>query len=99
MFFLALLDPPGLPKVFPVLYSPLGTLYVWADLSPLFPEPSNPTPQDTQDIFYGLIDAGVYVPSAQGFHGPQPQFFRILFALPKQVLSVAMDRLVQFAKK
>eukprot|EP00116_Pleurobrachia_bachei_P003603 sb/3463865/ len=76
-----------------------GTLYVWADFSPLFPDPDHPTSDQGNSIFYGLIDEGVYIPSSGGFNGPQPQFFRIVFAVPKQELLVAMERLAKFAER
>eukprot|EP00116_Pleurobrachia_bachei_P007771 sb/3468033/ len=69
------------------------------DFSPLFPDPAHPTSDQANSIFYGLIDEGVYIPSSGGFNGPEPQYFRIVFAVPKQELCVAMERLVKFTER
>ena len=72
---------------------------MWADFSPLFPDPDHPTHDLANSIFYGLIDEGVYISSSGGFNGPEPQYFRIVFAVPKQELLIAMERLVEFAER
>lgn len=74
--------------------TPTGTLYLWMDFTPLFRGP--PSPEEAAEIFYQMIDSGIYIPSSKGFNGTDPAFFRIIYAIPEGFLAEAMTRLKNF---
>ena len=64
------------------------------DFTPLFRGP--PSPEEAAEIFYQMIDSGIYIPSSKGFNGTDPAFFRIIYAIPEGFLAEAMTRLKNF---
>ena len=75
-------------------FKPVGTLYLWADFTTVFK--NIPSESEADAIFFGMLDNLIYIPSAKGFNGSNPKYFRIVFAIPKDYLIEAMKRLEDF---
>ena len=71
-----------------------GTLYIWADFTRLFKRA--PTDEEAVSIFYKMMDHLVYIPSAKGFNGTNPKYFRIVYSIPEEDLIEAMRRFKEF---
>jgi aspartate/methionine/tyrosine aminotransferase len=67
---------------------------LWADFSPVFRK--TPSMDEAAEIFFKMIDSGIYIPSTKGFNGTNPRLFRIVFSIPEDYLNEAMKRLRRF---
>ena len=47
-------------------------------------------------IFHKMLDSLVYIPSAKGFNGTNPRYFRIVYSVPKDEIILAMERFENF---
>ncbi|XP_070553637.1 1-aminocyclopropane-1-carboxylate synthase-like protein 1 [Ptychodera flava] len=65
-------------------------LYIWADFRKLV---SPLTFEAEMEVFYELIDAGVYITPGQGFYCKEPGWFRIVFALPRDIQDQVLHRI------
>ncbi|XP_070553625.1 probable inactive 1-aminocyclopropane-1-carboxylate synthase-like protein 2 isoform X2 [Ptychodera flava] len=72
----------GLAKIgIPHLARSAG-LYIWADFRKLV---SPLTFEAELEVFYELIDTGVYIAPGQAYYCKEPGWFRIVFALPRDI--------------
>ena len=83
------LDKLGIPYL-----KPIGTLFLWADFTPVFR--NRPSQTEADSIFLEMLNNLIYIPSARGFNGIDPKNFRIVYAIPKDDLMKAMSRLEEF---
>ncbi|XP_070554239.1 1-aminocyclopropane-1-carboxylate synthase-like protein 1 isoform X2 [Ptychodera flava] len=65
-------------------------LYIWADFRKVM---ATGVYEAEMEMFYELIDAGVYITPGQGFYCKEPGWFRIVFALPRDVQDQVLHRI------
>ena len=74
---------------------PRGCLFMWVDFSKLF-KSLPPTREEAETIFNRIIDYKIYISWGAGFNAPKPEFFRIVYAVPRENIALAMQRFEKF---
>ena len=74
---------------------PQGGFFIYVNLSKFL---KNLTKQEEYDLWIELLEMGVYFALGEAFHGPTG-WFRICFAIERQLLELALGRMVRVLMK